>query len=40
MIRVEGVSKKYGEFQALYPLDLHVLPGEVFGFLGPNGAGK
>ncbi len=40
MIRVEGVEKWYGSFQALHRLDLHVRPGEVFGFLGPNGAGK
>ena len=40
MIRVEGVEKCYGSFQALQRLDLHVRRGEVFGFLGPNGAGK
>ncbi|NOY27854.1 MAG: ABC transporter ATP-binding protein, partial [Oligoflexia bacterium] len=40
MIRVEGVEKWYGNFQALHRLDLHVRKGEVFGFLGPNGAGK
>jgi ABC-2 type transport system ATP-binding protein len=40
MIRIEGVEKRYGSFQALHPLDLHVPAGEVFGFLGPNGAGK
>ena len=40
MIRVEGVEKRYGSFQALQRLDLHVRTGEVFGFLGPNGAGK
>ncbi len=40
MIRVEGVEKWYGSFQALHRLDLHVREGEVFGFLGPNGAGK
>ena len=40
MIRLQGVEKRYGNFQALYPLDLHVRKGEVFGFLGPNGAGK
>lgn len=40
MIRLEGVEKRYGEFQALQPLNLHIRPGEVFGFLGPNGAGK
>lgn len=40
MIRIEGVEKRYGAFQAVHPLDLHVGKGEVFGFLGPNGAGK
>lgn len=40
MIRIESVEKRYGQFQALKPLDLHVKKGEVFGFLGPNGAGK
>ena len=40
MIRLEKVEKRYGKFQALYPLSLHIKAGEVFGFLGPNGAGK
>ena len=40
MIRLEGVTKRYGRFTALQPLDLHVKRGELFGFLGPNGAGK
>jgi ABC-2 type transport system ATP-binding protein len=40
MIRMKGIEKRYGDFQALHPLDLHVRRGEVFGFLGPNGAGK
>ena len=40
MIRTQALEKRYGGFQALHPLDLHVKAGEVFGFLGPNGAGK
>jgi ABC-2 type transport system ATP-binding protein len=40
MIRLQGVTKRYGKFTAVHPLDLHVEPGELFGFLGPNGAGK
>lgn len=40
MIRLEGVTKQYGQFTAVHPLDLHVGRGEMFGFLGPNGAGK
>ncbi len=40
MIRLQGVTKRYGRFTAVHPLDLHVPRGELFGFLGPNGAGK
>jgi ABC-2 type transport system ATP-binding protein len=40
MIRFDGVTKHYGTFTAVHPLDLHVGRGELFGFLGPNGAGK
>lgn len=40
MIRIDNLEKRYGKFQALYPLTLHINKGEVFGFLGPNGAGK
>jgi ABC-2 type transport system ATP-binding protein len=40
MIRLDGVTKQYGAFTAVYPMDLHVPAGELFGFLGPNGAGK
>ena len=40
MILLENIEKRYGKFQALHPLNLHVKAGEVFGFLGPNGAGK
>ena len=40
MIRLEGLTKRYGTFTAVNEIDLHVLRGELFGFLGPNGAGK
>jgi len=40
MIRLLGLTKRYGRFTAVHPLDLHVPRGELFGFLGPNGAGK
>ena len=40
MIRLENVTKRYGKFTAVHPLNLHVQRGELFGFLGPNGAGK
>ncbi len=40
MIRLEGLTKRYGGFTAVHPLDLHVPRGEMFAFLGPNGAGK
>ena len=40
MIRVEGLTKLYGNFPAVSDLSLAVAPGEVLGLVGPNGAGK
>jgi len=40
VIEARGLAKRYGRFTAVHPMDLHVRPGELFGFLGPNGAGK
>jgi len=40
MIRLEGVTKRYGDFTAVDGIDLTVPRGTIFGFLGPNGAGK
>ncbi|HXV59079.1 MAG TPA: ABC transporter ATP-binding protein [Vicinamibacteria bacterium] len=40
MIRLQNVTKRYGEHLAVRDLTLHVGAGELFGFLGPNGAGK
>jgi len=40
MIRMRDVKKKFGSFEALKGINLHVKPGEVYGFIGPNGAGK
>lgn len=39
-IRLDGVTKRYGDVTAVDDLSLDVKEGEVFGFLGPNGAGK
>jgi ABC-2 type transport system ATP-binding protein len=40
VLRLEGVTKRYGKFTAVDRIDLTVDRGKVFGFLGPNGAGK
>jgi ABC-2 type transport system ATP-binding protein len=39
-IEVSGITKRFGEVQALTGVDLVVEPGTVYGLLGPNGAGK
>ncbi len=39
-IRTEGLTKRYGDVDALRDLDLEIAQGEVVGYLGPNGAGK
>ena len=40
VIRVRGLTKRYGDVQAVNGIDFDVAKGEVFGLLGPNGAGK
>lgn len=39
-IRIENVTKLFGGFQALSPLNLEVEKGEMIGLLGPSGSGK
>lgn len=40
VLRVAGLSKRYGRDLRVDGLDLEVFDGDVYGFLGPNGAGK
>jgi lipooligosaccharide transport system ATP-binding protein len=40
LIEATGLTKTFGEFNAVDTIDFHVDQGESFGFLGPNGAGK
>lgn len=40
LIEVNGLSKRFGNLQAVDDISLKVMRGEVLGFLGPNGAGK
>ena len=40
IVSVKGVSKSYGEVQALKDVCFEVKPGEIFGLIGPDGAGK
>lgn len=39
-VSVQGLTKRFGEVEAVRGIDFEVAPGEIFGFLGPNGAGK
>jgi ABC-2 type transport system ATP-binding protein len=40
VISIRGLTKSYGDNEAVRGIDLEVDAGEVFAFLGPNGAGK
>jgi ABC-2 type transport system ATP-binding protein len=40
MIRVQGLTKYYGDLCAVDHISLDIHPGEILGLLGPNGAGK
>ncbi len=40
MLRIEHLTKQYGEKKAVDALSLHIQRGEVYGFIGCNGAGK
>jgi len=40
MIRVQNLTKKFGDFAAVDDISFDVAAGEIFAFLGPNGAGK
>ena len=39
-IEITGLTKSYGDVQALSGVDISINKGEFFGLLGPNGAGK
>ena len=40
MLRIDHLTKKYGEKKAVDDLSLHIQKGEIYGFIGHNGAGK
>ena len=40
VIRVRGLTKRYGDVKAVDGIDFDVAKGQIFGLLGPNGAGK
>jgi ABC-2 type transport system ATP-binding protein len=39
-VKVEKLTRQFGDFVAVDSISLEVKRGEIFGFLGPNGAGK
>lgn len=40
MLKIENLTKKYGDIKAVDNLNLHIQKGEIYGFIGHNGAGK
>ena len=39
MLQIEHQTKTYGDKKAVEDLNLHIKPGEIYGFIGHNGAG-
>ena len=39
-LKLDGIGKRYGDFEAVRDLSFEVPQGRICGFLGPNGAGK
>ena len=40
MLKINNLTKRYGDKVAVNNLSLHIAPGEIYGFIGHNGAGK
>lgn len=40
MLKIDNLTKIYGDKKAVDNLSLHIMPGEIYGFIGHNGAGK
>lgn len=40
MLKINNLTKTYGEKKAVDDLSIHIAPGEIYGFIGHNGAGK
>ncbi len=40
ILKIENLTKKFGDFYALNGVNMELNAGEIYGFIGPNGAGK
>ena len=40
MLKIEGLSKKFGEFQVLNNININAETGQIYGLVGSNGCGK
>lgn len=39
-IETKALSKKYGKYEAVKDMNIHIKKGDIYGLIGPNGAGK
>ncbi len=40
IIKIENLTKDYGNHKGVFNVSIDIKKGEVYGYLGPNGAGK
>ena len=40
VLRTKNLTKRFGDLAAIRHVNMHISPGDIYGFIAPNGAGK